>query len=81
MSCVKNCLGIKKGSVAAEKVDENLEFIFESGAGFIREHAATQGIAISDDLEDKLYRYGVKYGLLPPRNEAEGLKYKSKVKE
>lgn len=68
MSCFKKCLKIEKGSAAEKHVDKGVEWIFESAAKFIRAEAEQNGIVIPDGLEDKLYRYGAKQGVLPIRD-------------
>ena len=78
MSCFKKCLKVEEGSDAAEHIDNATEWIFSEAAKFLRSRAESQGIAIPDTLEDKLYRYGIKNGLLPMREQDE-LYYAHKV--
>ena len=65
MSCIKKCIGVKRGSAAAEAVDKGVEWIFENGAAYIRGQAEKQGVTVPPELDDKLRRWGVKMGLLP----------------
>ena len=68
MSCIKKCLGAEEDSAVGDALDDGLEWVFDSAAKFIRAEALVHGITVPDTLEGKLYRYGVKNGVLPVRD-------------
>jgi len=65
MSCIKKCLGAKRGSASAQAIDKGVDWVFENGANYIRAQAEKEGVTIPPELDDKLRRWGVKMGILP----------------
>jgi len=71
MSCFKKCFKLEPGGRAAQNVDKGAEWMFVQAADFLTKTAADYGFTMPEDIEDKLYRVGIKAGMVPMREQDE----------